>query len=134
MMREALSFDDVLLVPQFSNVRSRSKVDLITAVAGTLLYTPILSANMSTVTEQHMAIAMARAGGLGPIHRMCSIEEQARQVYATNIAGFQVPFSFGIDKNWKDRVRACRKAGATMAFLDVAHAEHQTVCEVIEQY
>ncbi len=76
-----LTFDDVLLVPRRSPVRSRMDVDVSSHLTRKIrLSIPILSANMDTVTEWRMAIAMARAGGIGIIHRFMSIEQQARQV------------------------------------------------------
>ena len=78
---EGLSFDDVLLVPMLSDVRSRSEVDVSTWLTPRVrLNIPILSAAMDTVTEARMAIAMAREGGLGVIHRFMSVEEQVREV------------------------------------------------------
>ena len=77
----ALSYDDVLLVPQRSPIASRGDVDTTARFTRTLtLAAPIVSANMDTVTEAPMAIAMARAGGIGVIHRFLSIEEQVMQV------------------------------------------------------
>lgn len=77
----ALSYDDVLLVPQRSGVRSRKQVDVRSCLSRHLtLNTPIVSANMDTVTESTMAIAMARAGGIGIIHRFLPIERQAEEV------------------------------------------------------
>jgi IMP dehydrogenase len=77
----ALTYDDVLLVPQYSEVESRKKLSTRTRLTSKLnLEIPILSANMDTVTESEMAVAMARAGGIGIIHRFMSIEEQVRQV------------------------------------------------------
>lgn len=77
----SLTFDDVLLVPKYSDIRSRSEVDTSTQlVAGIRLYIPILSANMDTVTEANMAIAMAQQGGLGILHRFMSIERMAEMV------------------------------------------------------
>lgn len=77
----ALTYDDVLLAPQYSDVESRKKLSTRTKLTRRLaLQIPILSANMDTVTESEMAIAMAREGGIGIIHRFMSIEEQVRQV------------------------------------------------------
>ncbi|MCQ3937103.1 MAG: IMP dehydrogenase [Chloroflexi bacterium] len=77
----ALTYDDVLLVPQYSNVDSRrilsTKSWLTKKIA---LQSPIVSANMDVVTESEMAIAMAREGGIGIIHRFMTIAEQARQI------------------------------------------------------
>ncbi len=77
----ALTYDDVLLVPQHSDVPSRRKLSTCTRLTRRLkLQIPFVSANMDTVTESEMAIAVAREGGIGIIHRFMSIEEQARQI------------------------------------------------------
>ncbi|MCB7071589.1 IMP dehydrogenase [Caldibacillus sp. 210928-DFI.2.22] len=79
-MKEGLTFDDVLLIPAKSEVLPKD-VDLSVSLTDTLkLNVPIISAGMDTVTEAEMAIAMARQGGLGIIHKNMSIEEQAEQV------------------------------------------------------
>ena len=79
-IRDGLTFDDVLLVPAKSEVLPRD-VDLSVQLTKTIkLNIPLLSAAMDTVTDCHMAIAMAREGGLGIIHKNMSIEEQAAQV------------------------------------------------------
>ncbi|OOE02892.1 IMP dehydrogenase [Anoxybacillus kestanbolensis] len=78
--KEGLTFDDVLLIPAKSEVLPRD-VDLTVELSKTLkLNIPIISAGMDTVTESEMAIAMARQGGLGIIHKNMSIEQQAEQV------------------------------------------------------
>ena len=77
----ALTYDDVLLVPQYSNVESRKRLSTQTPLTSKIiLQTPIISANMDTVTESEMAMAMAREGGIGIIHRFMSIEEQVQQI------------------------------------------------------
>lgn len=78
---DALTFDDVLLKPKRSSVASRKDVDVRTSIApGLTLNIPIISANMDTVTESKMAIAMARQGGLGIVHRFLPIEAEAEEV------------------------------------------------------
>lgn len=80
IVKEALTFDDVLLIPAASDVLP-STVDLSTVLApGIKLNIPLISAAMDTVTESKLAIAMAREGGVGIIHKNMSIEEQASQV------------------------------------------------------
>ena len=80
IVKEGLTFDDVLLIPQASEVLP-SQVDLRTTLApGIHLNIPVLSAAMDTVTESRLAIAMAREGGMGIIHKNMSVEEQAKEV------------------------------------------------------
>ncbi|MFT3895630.1 MAG: IMP dehydrogenase [Anaerolineales bacterium] len=77
----ALTYDDVLLVPQYSNVNSRRVLNTKTCLTKKIaLQIPIVSANMDVVTETEMAITMAREGGIGMIHRFMTIDEQARQI------------------------------------------------------
>jgi len=76
-----LTFDDVLLVPKRSPIRSRGAVNTSSWLApGIRLQIPVISANMDTVTETPMAIAMAQAGGIGIIHRFMSVEKQTQAV------------------------------------------------------
>jgi len=75
-MRECVSFDDVLLVPPYSNVRSRSVPNTSTTVGGIGLRIPLISSPMDTVTEYEMAIALGNLGGMGIIHRFMTPEEQ----------------------------------------------------------
>ena len=83
---EGLTFDDVLLIPAFSNVLPR-EVNLSTKFSRRInLNVPIVSAAMDTVTESALAIAIAREGGIGVIHKNMPIEEQARQVHAVKRA------------------------------------------------
>ena len=84
----ALTYDDVLLVPRFSSVRSRREVDCTTRFTRQIvLKAPLVSANMDTVTEARMAIAMAEFGGIGVIHRFLPIEAQVVEV--TKVKGHQ---------------------------------------------
>src|SRR5512147_1525968 len=77
----ALTYDDVLLVPQYSDVDSRRVLNTKTCLTKKIaLQIPIVSANMDVVTESEMAITMAREGGIGMIHRFLTIAEQARQI------------------------------------------------------
>ncbi len=77
----ALTYDDVLLMPQYSDIPSRRKLSTRTQLTRKItLEIPIVSANMDTVTESEMAIAMAREGGIGIVHRFMSIDDQVQQV------------------------------------------------------
>ncbi len=88
----ALTFDDVLLIPKRSSIRSRHAVNTRTLFSRRLaLALPIVSANMDTVTESAMALALARMGGLGVIHRFMTVERQAAEVERVKRAeGFMV--------------------------------------------
>ena len=81
LQETALTYDDVLLVPQYSNVDSRRMLTTKTRLTNQIaLQIPIVSANMDVVTESDMAIAMAREGGIGIMHRFLSIADQARHI------------------------------------------------------
>ena len=80
-MRTGITFDDVLLIPKKSSVLSRSDVNIESKLTKKIsLKVPIISSNMDTVTESDMAISMARAGGVGIIHRFNSINDQVELV------------------------------------------------------
>jgi IMP dehydrogenase len=97
---KGLTFDDVLLVPKRSPVSSRQAVSTASPLTAKLqLHVPIVSANMDTVTEAKMAIAMARAGGIGILHRFMTVEGQVRQVEAVKRAqGFVVENPYTVDQ------------------------------------
>ena len=84
----ALTFDDVLLVPQYSNIASRKDVNLKTKLTKNIeLNIPLISSNMDTITSAPMGIQMALFGGIGFLHRYCSIEEQVNMVKQIKRAG-----------------------------------------------
>ena len=87
-IREGLTFDDVLLVPKFSDIISRSQTDLTTQLSRNIsINIPLISANMDTVTESTMAVTIAREGGIGIIHRFLTIQEEVDEVHKVKRAG-----------------------------------------------
>jgi IMP dehydrogenase len=106
--KEGLTFDDVLLVPKYSDITSRSQTDLTTKLSRNIsINIPFVSANMDTVTESSMAVAMARAGGIGIIHRFLTIEEQAHEVLKVKRSGsimIENPYSITSNKSVQDAI------------------------------
>lgn len=120
--KTALTFDDVLLVPKKTEVESRSHVDLSTKLTPKIkLSIPIISANMDTVTESKMAIAVGEMGGIGIIHRFLTIEKEAEEVKAVKRKGIKVGAAIGIKDDYIDRADALIKAGASVIIIDIAH-------------
>ena len=87
-IREGVTFDDVLLVPKYSKITSRSDTDLSTKLSKNIsLNIPLISANMDTVTESSMAVTVAREGGIGIIHRFLTIQQQVNEVLKVKRSG-----------------------------------------------
>ncbi|MGQ0791580.1 MAG: IMP dehydrogenase [Nitrosopumilaceae archaeon] len=115
--REGLTFDDVLLVPKFSDITSRSQTNLETKLSRNIsLNIPLVSANMDTVTESGMAVAMAREGGLGIIHRFLTIEEEANEVLKVKRSGsvmIENPYFISPTQTIKDAIRYMKEKGVS---------------------
>jgi len=106
--KEGLTFDDVLLVPKYSDITSRSQTDLKTQLSRHIsINIPFVSANMDTVTESAMAVAMARAGGIGIIHRFLTIQEQTKEVLKVKRSGsvmIENPYLINQEKTVQDAI------------------------------
>ena len=126
-MKTALTYDDVLLLPQYSDIKSRTEVDLGNDLDDKIhLDLPIISSPMDTVTEGTMARTMYKAGALGIIHRYNSIESQAAEIkdFAdTEIVGAAI----GVTEDFKDRAKNLVSAGVNILCVDVAHGHHVLV-------
>ncbi len=125
----ALTYDDVLLVPQRSDIRSRSQVDLTSKLTlGVEMRLPVIAANMDTVCGWEMAATMAAVGAVGIIHRFLPIPAHAAEVRKAFEAceGGTIGAAIGTDHDMIERARSCADAGATVVVLDIAHghAEH----------
>lgn len=135
VIREALCYDDVLLVPRRSSVSSRKDVDLTTQLTSSIkLAIPLISANMDTVTESAMAIAMASLGGIGIIHRFLSIEKQADEIHKVKLSGskFLVGAAVGVKDDYVSRTEKLLKAGCNVIVVDIAHGHADHTLETIK--
>ena len=119
-MKECLSYDDVLLVPQHSDIKSRAQVNLESRLGNKSFTLPIISSPMDTITGTAMALAMEKAGGLGIIHRYCSIPEQVGMISYEGVRAAAV----GVTGDFADRVATLHSAGIRIFCLDVAHGDH----------
>lgn len=102
-IREGLTFDDVLLIPKRSPIVSRSQTNLKTRLSRNIsLNIPVISANMDTITESPMAIALAREGGVGIIHRFMTIQDQVDEVLKVKRSEsvmIEQPYTISIDSS-----------------------------------
>lgn len=141
-MREALSFDDVSLVPKFSEIETRSSVSLISRMYATNLpYTfryPFISSPMDTVTEEEMLFQMAKYGGLGILHRYNSIEKQVEilkkasdRILEGQFAGW-LGAAVGTTGDFIERAKELSKF-AHVICIDVAHGHHSLVKKALEK-
>lgn len=121
-----ITFDDVLLVPQYSDIKSRSEVTLASELSeGIELRVPIISAPMDTVCGRLMATRLAEFGALGIVHRYNTIETQTTIVAEASDGGLKnVGAAIGITGDYIERAAALIDAGATTLCLDVAHGDH----------
>lgn len=127
IMNEALSFDDVLLVPQHSDIESRRSVDISNVMSkDIILGLPVISSPMDTVTGTKMARAMYTAGGMGILHRYNTISEQSSMVCSILEENENIPVAAaaGVTGDYLERCYALRESGAKVICLDVAHGHH----------
>ena len=130
-IKEALTFDDVTLTPQYSKVLP-SDVSTKTYLSKNLhLDIPIISSAMDTVTESKMAIAIAREGGIGVIHRNLSIDRQIKEIQKVKSKGLKVGAAVGTNESEFSRVKNIIKLGVDLIVVDTAHGHSQKVADII---
>lgn len=116
-IKEGLTFDDVLLVPKYSNITTRSQTDLRTKLSKNIsLNIPLISANMDTVTESAMAIALAREGGIGIIHRFLTVEEEVEEVLKVKRSAsvmIENPYTISPDQSTRDAISYMQEKGVS---------------------
>ena len=131
---KAYTYDDVLIVPSKSDVRSRRETDLSTQLTKNIrLSLPFISANMDTVTESDMAIAMNQAGGFGIIHRFISIEQQIVEIQKMKENGvINIGASIGVNMDYQERAHALVNAGVNVITVDIAHGHSVSMIETLQ--
>ena len=130
-IKEALTFDDVTLAPQYSKVLP-SDVSTKTYLSKNLhLDIPIISSAMDTVTESKMAITIAREGGIGVIHRNLSIDQQIKEIQKVKSKGLKVGAAVGTNESEFSRVKNIIKLGVDLIVVDTAHGHSQKVADII---
>jgi IMP dehydrogenase len=126
-MKQTYSFDDVLLIPQYSDINSRTEVNISSSLGDKIrLRLPVISAPMDTVSDTKMAIAVGSQGGLSVIHRYNTIKDQVEKVhYITETTSLRnVAAAIGMSEESLPRARALVDAGVNILCVDVAHGHH----------
>ncbi len=133
LLHRGLSYDDVLLVPKYSDIASRSEISLESNLGrGLSLNLPIFSSPMDTVSEDRMAVSLSELGGAAIIHRYNTVIEQvnllstALQDGATNVG-----IAVGISGDFLERALCAAKVGAKFICVDVAHGHHNLMKEAL---
>ena len=131
-IKEALTFDDVTMAPKYSEVLP-SEVDTSTKLSSNLkLQIPLLSSAMDTVTESRMAIAMAKAGGIGVIHRNLDIKKQIEEIKKVKKLKLLVGAAVGAGPLELKRAEAILKEKVDIIVVDTAHGHSKKVAEIIK--
>jgi IMP dehydrogenase len=139
-MQEFLSYDDVLLLPQYSDIRSRAEVSLSTGLTnGLSLSLPILASPMDTIAETAMAATLGMHGGSAVVHRYNSVEVQSRMVSmahdvaaANNAGSIIIGAAIGVTDDYIRRANSVLSANASYICIDVAHGHHINVKEAVQ--
>lgn len=135
-IREGLTYDDVLLVPKYSSIQSRSEVDLSVELSPGFKFShPIIPANMKTVVGVEMIDAISSKGGLAIMHRFLPLSEQI-SLAETYKNHNNVGFSIGVKEEGKRSLHALVEAGAKVICLDIAHGDSvmaEEMCDYIHR-
>ncbi|WP_058534062.1 guanosine monophosphate reductase [Legionella saoudiensis] len=131
MTDQAITFDDVLLVPSYNHHESRRVVDTTSTdrLAKLSLELPVISSNMDTITESNMANFMSSKGGMGALHRFMSVEDNIKEFQKCSGKVF---VSIGCTAAELERAEALRDAGADYFCVDVAHAHAKYVGKTLK--
>ena len=131
-MKYAYTFDDLQIIPRYSEIESRSQCNLNTPFTRNYkLGLPLISSPMDTVTEDKMALTMASHGGVGIIHRFMTIEKQKKQVWNVKQKENLVAAAIGATGDYQERAKELVNAGAIVLLIDVAHGNTKQVRDAI---
>ena len=132
--KEYKTFDDFLLIPQYSDIVSRKEINISTKLNNLEFNLPIISSPMTTVTEANMATKIEELGGFGIIHRYCSIEHQVNIVLKTKQNNTKyISAAIGASGDFFERAQELVKNGVNILCIDVAHGHHKIVKDAIEK-
>ena len=133
VIKESLTFDDILLIPQYSNVLPSETDISINLTKKISLKAPFLSSAMDTVTESKMAIVMANAGGIGVIHRNLDIKNQAKEIIKVKKKKLCVGAAVGTSKDDLDRAKNLIDNGCDLIVVDTAHGHSEKVLKTLSR-
>ena len=132
-IKEALTFDDVLLLPRYSSVLPSETDISLTLTKKLKLKAPFLSSAMDTVTESKMAIAIAISGGIGVIHRNLSIKSQSKEIEKVKRKNLIVGAAVGTGKEDIDRAKTLLASGCDLIVIDTAHGHSKKVLKILSK-
>tara|TARA_Y100001972_G_scaffold129049_1_gene193737 strand:+ start:7946 stop:8986 length:1041 start_codon:yes stop_codon:yes gene_type:complete len=130
-MKEVKGFDDFLLVPQYSDIESRSEINTQVKVGDLLLGTPIIASPMSTVTEAYMINALTNLNTLGIIHRYNTVSFQKKLLSFIQDNDFKSA-AIGVTGDYKERLEELVSEGLRFVCIDIAHGDHILMKNAIE--
>ncbi len=132
-MKYAYTFDDIQIIPKYSEIESRSQCELITKFTKRyVIGTPLVSSPMDTVSDSKMCLAMASHGGVGVVHRFMSIGEQSNQSRKIKEQEKLVAAAIGATGDYQERAQELINAGVIVLLIDVAHGNTKQVKDAIK--
>ncbi len=132
-IKESLTFDDVLLLPRYSNVLPSETDISLNLTKKISLQVPFLSSAMDTVTESKMAIAIANEGGIGIIHRNFTIKNQTKEVIKVKKKRLLVGAAVGTSNEDVERAKSLLSNGCDLIVVDTAHGHSEKVLKILSK-